>query len=119
MQSLLDWTFVIGAGAACLIVPLAVLAVRASRAPRWFATLTTGLGILVGLLFVSHWVVWWFAFEYVRGEPVPNDLFPVTTVLMVASSIGCLLLLVGSTAPLVTRLFGRDTSAQYGNGSTR
>jgi hypothetical protein len=110
MQSLLDWTFVIGAGAAFLIVPLAVFAVWLGRAPRWFAALTTVLGIVVWLLFIGHWVVWWFAFDHVRGEPVPNDLFPVTTVLMAASTIGCLLLLAASATAWATRLLGRSAT---------
>lgn len=104
MDWLLDVAFVLGAGLAWLIAPLAVLGVYLRRAPRWFVAGTIGLGIVVWLLFASHLVVWcWFAFDYEHGEPVPNDLFPVTTVLMVSSAVGCVLLLLANAVPWPAR----------------
>jgi hypothetical protein len=91
---LLDLAFLIGAGAAVVIVPLALVAVRRSRPPRWIAVVTAGVGVATAVAFVAHWVVWALAFDYVRGEPVPNGLFPVTTVLMVVSAVGSLVLVV-------------------------
>lgn len=103
MESLLDGVFVLGAAGALLVLPLALTAVWSSRASLRYSLLTTGLGVVVAWLCVGHGVVWWFAFDWVSGESVPNGLFPVTTVLMTASALGCVLLLLAGVAPWVVR----------------
>lgn len=50
------------------------------------------LAAIEGVLVVAHWSTWWFAFDWVNGEAVPNRLFDVTTGLMAAAAAGCLAL---------------------------
>lgn len=70
-----------------------VLAVRV--APRRSLLVSTfAVAAVTWGLWLANWVVWLFAFdEPIPGETVPNALFTLSTALMHASSVGCIVLL--------------------------
>ena len=58
------------------------------RAPRLLLLGTA----LQAVLMTSYWAFWWFAFDWVDGEAMPNRLFDVSTYLAIASALVCLCL---------------------------
>lgn len=103
-MSLEDWAFVLGPLGAFVLVPVAAAVVATGQRPRWLTVVMSLVVVTEAALVVGHWVVWALAFDYVRGEPVPNHLFPVSTVLMMASAAGCLVVSALAGATLLRRL---------------
>lgn len=99
-ESLETLALVIGPFGAFVMIPLwfgAAGRVRWRLIPRWQQT----LGVSATSTFVMYWVTWWFAFDFVEGEAVPNALFPAATVLMYATAAGAIALLADLAGMLV------------------
>lgn len=87
---------------ALLLGPVGVAALL----PIWFAMVlptgwrhlslpTKALGLSSTALLVAHWTTWWFGFDWVDGEPVPNSLFAVSGWLIYPLAVAFVLLFNG------------------------
>ena len=100
------WAFILGPISGVLLLPVAWVAVNTSGSAARHKSAMTVLAVLSGVLVSGHWALWWFSFDYYRGESYPNDLFGVSTVLMYASALACLVT-VGTGGTLWLRSRGR------------